>query len=39
VIDCLQPQGYLIVGAHEIIPSIPHRLKRLKEHPCIYQQS
>ncbi|MBU2497818.1 MAG: hypothetical protein KKE57_02855 [Proteobacteria bacterium] len=37
VATCLTPEGYLIIGAREKIPSLPAKLTPLKDHPCIFQ--
>jgi len=39
VLDCLERHGYLVIGAHEKIPSITHRLRPLKKLPCIFLYS
>ena len=37
VAACLTPGGYLIIGAHEKIPSLPANLVPLKDHAGIFQ--
>jgi len=37
VTTCLTPEGYLIIGNREKIPSLPANLTSLKDHACIFQ--
>jgi chemotaxis protein methyltransferase CheR len=38
VVDHLEPEGYLIIGAHEKIPNASSGLVPDKEHPSIFQR-
>ncbi|MCJ7595843.1 MAG: hypothetical protein MUO52_13835 [Desulfobacterales bacterium] len=37
VTTCLTPEGYLIIGIREKIPSPPANLTPLKDHACVFQ--
>jgi len=38
VIERLEPEGHLIIGAHEKIPSATPGLAPVREHPCVFSR-